>query len=189
MVLLSLPNANAPFSHTRPVIYRSGKLAPSVTQVKSRTVEEALRTVGQTFSALGCTDPRLQPSGKLDFRLSRQLSSYSKTDLPPARVKPVPLPIIANAAAMCYLANTASSNTIADMLLLGFFFLLCPGEYAYTDNENAAPFRLCDIHLLIHNQRLDTFAAASTNLQRVNYVALEFTNQKNGVRGELVGLG
>ncbi len=98
-------------------------------------------------------DPCLQPSGKLDFRLSRQLASYSKADPPPTRVKPIPLPIIARAANLCYLANTASSNTIADMLLLGFFFLLRPGEYAYTDNENAAPFRLCDMHLLVQNRR------------------------------------
>jgi hypothetical protein len=145
--------------------------------------------MGQTFSTLGCPDPRLQPSGKLDFRLSRQLSSYSKTDPPPARVKPVPLPIITHAAHLCYLANTPSSNTVADMLLLGFFFLLWPGEYAYTDNENAAPFRLCDLHLLLHNRQLNPYTSSHAELEQVNFVALEFTSQKNGVRGELVGLG
>ncbi len=75
------------------------------------------------------------------------------------------------------------------MLLLGFFFLLRPGEYAHTDNENAAPFRLCDIHLPVHNRRLDTFTASPAHLAQVNFVALEFITQKNGVRGELVGLG
>ncbi len=152
-------------------------------------MEDTLRAVGQTFSALGCADPRLQPSGKLDFRLSRQLSSYSKDDPPPTRVKPIPFPIIVHSAQLCYTANTASANTTADMLLLGFFFLLRPGEYAYTDNDNAAPFRLCDIHLLINNCRLDSYSATSIQLSRVNFVALEFTTQKNGVRGELIGLG
>jgi hypothetical protein len=75
------------------------------------------------------------------------------------------------------------------MLLLGFFFLLRPGEYAYTDNPDAAPFRLCDIHLLIHNRRIHPLSSTITELRQVNYVALEFTTQKNGVRGELVGLG
>jgi hypothetical protein len=152
-------------------------------------VEDALRAVGQTFSALGCADPRLQQSGKLDFRLSRQLSSYSKADPPPTRVKPIPFPIIAQAAQLCYTANTASAIAAADMLLLGFFFLLRPGEYAYTDNDNAAPFRLCDVHLLINNCRLDPLTASHAQLSRVNFVALEFTTQKNGVRGELIGLG
>jgi hypothetical protein len=169
--------------------YSSGALAPSGSPVKSRTVEDALRAVGQTFATLGCPDPRLQPSGKLDFRLSRQLSSYSKVDPPPTRVKPIPLPVIAQAARLCYLANTAASCTIADMLLLGFFFLLRPGEYAYTDNENAAPFCVCDVHLLIHNRRLNAYTAPQRDLDQVNFIALEFTNQKNGVRGELVGLG
>jgi hypothetical protein len=145
--------------------------------------------VGQTFTTLRCPDPRLQPSGKLDFRLSRQLSSYAKVDPPPARVKPIPLPIITHAASLCRRANTPFSNTIADMLLLGFFFLQRPGKYAYTQNENAAPFRLCDVHLLVHNRHLDPATAPHAQLEQVNFVALEFTTQKNGVLGELVGLG
>jgi hypothetical protein len=169
--------------------YRTSVLAPSGSPVKSRTVEDALRAVGQTFSALGCADPRLQASGKLDFQLSRQLSAYTKIDPPPTCVKPIPFPIIVQAAQLCYTANTASASATADMLLLGFFFLLRPGEYAYTDNENAAPFQLCDIHILINNRRLDPYTATPIQLLQVNFVALEFTTQKNGVRGEMIGLG
>jgi hypothetical protein len=90
---------------------------------------------------------------------------------------------------MCRIANTAYSQTITDMLLLGFYFLLRPGEYAYTSNVDASPFCFCDIHLLINNRRLDTLTATHLDLQRVNFIALEFTNQKNGGRGELVGAG
>jgi len=75
------------------------------------------------------------------------------------------------------------------MLLLGFYFLLHPGEYAYTDNPDAAPFRICDVHLLINNHRIPYATATQPILAQVNFVALEFTTQKNGVRGELVGLG
>jgi hypothetical protein len=169
--------------------YRTGEVAPSGAQVRSRTVEGALRAVGQTFATLGFSDPRLQQSGKLDLRLSRQLSAYKKQDPPPARVKPIPFPIITHAADLCYRANSPSCQAIADMLLLGFYFLLRPGEYAYTTNPDAAPFRLCDVHLLIHNRRLDIHTAQLDELPQVNYVALEFTTQKNGVRGEMVGLG
>jgi hypothetical protein len=68
--------------------YRVGTLAPSGSPVKARTVEAALRAVGQTYAALGFPDPRLQDSGRLDFRLHRQLQYYGKEDPPPSRVKP-----------------------------------------------------------------------------------------------------
>jgi hypothetical protein len=139
--------------------------------------------------ALGHPDPRLTSSGKLDLRLSQQLSAYKKQDPPPTRVKPIPFPILAHTAALCYRANTAQTCTIADMLILGIFFLLRPGEYAHTDNENAAPFRLCDVHLLIHNRCVHPLTCTHDELDHVNYIALEFTTQKNGVRGELIGLG
>jgi len=169
--------------------YRTGTLAPSGSIVRSRTVEGALRAVGQTLATLGCQDPRLQSSGKLDLRLARQLTSYKKADPPPTRVKPIPFPIIAHTAHIAYLSNTAKGHTIADMLILGFFLLLRPGEYAYTNNPEAAPFRLQDTHILINDRRLNNLQCTEHELLAVNYIALEFTSQKNGVRGELVGLG
>jgi hypothetical protein len=167
--------------------YSTGVLAPSGSPVRSRTVEAALRAVGQTLATLGHQDPRLQPSGKLDIRLSRQLSAYKKQEPPPTRVKPIPFPIIARTAELCCIANTAQSHAIADMLVLGFFFLLRPGEYACTYNDEASPFRYCDVHLMIDNCRLNHFTCHAASYDMVNFVALEFTNQKNGVRGELVG--
>jgi hypothetical protein len=74
------------------------------------------------------------------------------------------------------------------MLIVGFFFLLRPGEYAATANENATPFRVCDVHILLHTRRLDPFTCPEYELHAATHVALEFTSQKNGVRGELVGL-
>ena len=169
--------------------YRMGTVAPSGAPVRSRTVEGALRAVGQTFASLGQPDPRLLPSGKLDLRLNRQLSAYAKSDPPPHRVKPIPLQVISHAIAQGYRANTPYSTTIADMLLLGFFFLLRPGEYAHTSNPDSSPFRLCDTHLVVNTRRLDPFTCSEADLNAVTHVALEFTTQKNGVRGELVGLG
>jgi hypothetical protein len=169
--------------------YRMGIISPSNTKVRARTVEGALRAVGQTLASLGNRDPRLQPSGKLDIRLHRQLTAYSKADPPPTRVKPIPLPIITHCAAVCRQANSPHAHATADMLLIGFFFLLRPGEYAHTSNPESCPFRLCDVHLMHGVTRLDPFHAAEITLRSATHVALEFTNQKNGVRGELVGLG
>lgn len=63
--------------------YRVGTIAPSGSNVRSRTVENALRAIGQTLATLGRPDPRLQPSGKLDLRLHRQLKGYTRQDPPP----------------------------------------------------------------------------------------------------------
>jgi hypothetical protein len=64
-------------------------------------------------------------SPHLDSRINAcPLSAYKKQDPPPTRVKPIPFPIIAQITALCHRANTPAANAIADMLLLGFFFLL-----------------------------------------------------------------
>jgi hypothetical protein len=65
--------------------YRTGDIAPRQRPVKSSTVEGALCAVGQTFAGLGAQDPRLTPTGKTKFRLSRQLRGHAKADDLPTR--------------------------------------------------------------------------------------------------------
>ena len=168
--------------------YRTGAIAPSQREVKSRTVEQALRAVGQTFASLGANDPRLNPFGKIDFRIQRQLAAYQRQDPAPSRVKPVPLPILQHAASMCYRMNSPKSNAIADMLIIGFFFLLRPGEYAATSNPDSTPFRLQDVHLFLGPRKLPVVTAPDQDLTAATFLGLEFTDQKNGVRGEVIGL-
>jgi hypothetical protein len=168
--------------------YRHGQASPSKTAVRSKTVGDALRSVGQTITNLVFRDPRLQPSGKLNFRLSRQLSSYNKQDPPPSRVKPIPCSILSTTVHNPCLAHHPRSHTIADMLTLGFYFLLQPGEYAQTTNPESTPFRLMDIHLKCGNTPLPHLTCTLAHIDAATFVCLEFTNQKNGVRGELIGL-
>ncbi len=169
--------------------YRLGSLAPRQTPVRGRAVGDALRAVGQTLAGLGHADPRLQPLGKLEFRLSRQLTAYNKQDPPPSRVKPIPINIIRQACNLARLTTHPMHHAMADMLILGFFFLLRPGEYAYTANPDSTPFRLCDLNLMVGNRRLHHLSCSDQDLTQVNFMGLEFTNQKNGVRGEIIGLG
>lgn len=152
-------------------------------------VEAALRAIGQTIAALGYRDPRLHPSGKLDLHLHHQLQAYMKEDPPPTQVKPIPLQIIHHLVLQCYQTPDPRQNAIGHMITLGFFFLLHPGEYAYTDNLDAAPFRLCDVHLLHDNVHLDALNCPEHLLDYATQLALEFNRQKNGVWGELVRLG
>mmetsp|Transcript_19169 Transcript_19169/g.25175 ORF Transcript_19169/g.25175 Transcript_19169/m.25175 type:complete len:207 (+) Transcript_19169:277-897(+) len=74
------------------------------------------------------------------------------------------------------------------MITLAFFFLLRPGEYTGTHNDDT-PFRLADVQLFIGPRRLDLLTASDADLEAAQGVSLTFTTQKNGVRGEVVHHG
>jgi hypothetical protein len=171
--------------------YRDGRLAPRQKSVRSRTVEDALRSVGQTFARLGAHDPRKDHTGDTDFRLARQLRSYTKADPPAHRVKPLPIQIVHHvlAAALGVVVLAAAGTiAVADMIVIAFFFLLRPGEYTGTATDDT-PFRLADIILFLGARRIHgpaLLTAPDTGLAAATGVSLTFTTQKNGVKGEVV---
>jgi len=94
--------------------YRHGTIAPSKKPTRSRTAEDALRSVGQTIALMGEPDPRLTSEGTVDFRLRRQLAAYQKQDPPPHRVKPVPVTVLKHilfAAQASQLISSSESAT------------------------------------------------------------------------------
>ena len=74
------------------------------------------------------------------------------------------------------------------MVVLAFFFLLRPGEYTSGSSEST-PFTLADVQMFIGSVRLDHMNCAYAMLHRSTFTSLEFSNQKNGIRGEVIGLG
>mmetsp|Transcript_9230 Transcript_9230/g.13387 ORF Transcript_9230/g.13387 Transcript_9230/m.13387 type:complete len:350 (-) Transcript_9230:545-1594(-) len=170
--------------------YRSGQLSASGHATRKRQVEEALRAVGQTLAGLGLPDPRLTRfSDKLDFRLRRQLATYQRMDPAPARVKPIPLPVLQFAAAAAAQRLAVLGPVLADLLIIAFFFLLRPGEYVHSTADEAAPFRLQDVHLFRGPTKLNLHTTADADISQATYCGLEFSTQKNGVKGEIIGLG
>ena len=168
--------------------YRNGIIAPSRKGVRSRTVEDALRSVGQTFASVGTQDPRLNTLGKIDFRIQRQLACYTRQDPPPNRVKPVPVPILMHIVSTALTGGNIFQIATADMIALAFFYLLRPGEYTGTRTEST-PFRLCDVQLFQGSARLNLPTASDAALLSATFASLTFTTQKNGVKGEVIGLG
>ena len=168
--------------------YRDGRLAPSQKPVRSRTVEDALRAVGQGFARMGSKDPRLNASGGVDFRIQRQLRGYTRADPPPNRVKPIPISILHHLLSVASLSPTSASMAVADMVCSAFFFLLRPGEYTGS-NSDTTPFTLGDVQLFIGRHRLDLLLASPAELNASTFTTYTFTTQKNGVRGEVIGLG
>ena len=168
--------------------YRTGQLAPHQRPVRSRTVEDSWRAIGQTLAMLGAPDPRHNIHGDIDFRLQRQLRGYARLDTPPNRVKPVPLSVIRHVLALAFEQHNPEAQAIADMICLAFYFLLRPGEY--TGNpSNTTPFTIADVQCYIGQQRITAPLLTLQHLPRLTFVTLTFTTQKNGVRGEVIGLG
>ena len=74
--------------------YRTGNISPNIRAVKSRAVEDVVRSIGQAIAALGAKDPRIMSKGKIYGRLKLQFRCYSRQDPPPSRVKHIPVQVL-----------------------------------------------------------------------------------------------
>lgn len=184
--LLSSVADPIPFLQTFGVRFRDGRLAPSHNKTRARTVEDAIRLVCQRFSELGAPDPRLDAQGHQDFRLRRMYAAWKKEDDPPARVEPIPMPILLQAEALG--RRTPRDRATLDCMWMGFYFLLRPGEYANASGDAKTPFRLQDVQFKIGSRHYpDVMTVPIETLLAATFVSLTFTNQKNGVKGEKLG--
>ena len=137
---------------------------------------------------MGAPDPRLNLYGKQDFRIGRQLRSYGKADPPSTRVRPVPIQLIHAVFAEAQRLASPESICLGYMAYVAFFYLMRPGEYCISGDE-PHPFRLRDVRLWIGTRQLDPCRAPFAILRRATFSGLVFTDQKNCVRGELIGHG
>ena len=74
--------------------YRDGCLTKDGEPIRSRTVEEALCSIGQMMASLGSKDHCLIAPNKLEYHLSQQLSGWKHDDPAPSHVKPVPFSLV-----------------------------------------------------------------------------------------------
>ena len=79
-------------------------------------------------------------------------------------------------------------DCIADLLVIGFFFLCRPGEYT-AGTASCRPFRYTDVCLYAGQYVIDFATATLTQLQAATFGSLTYTNQKNAVPGEVIGHG
>ena len=135
---------------------------------------------------MGAPDPRLDPSGHVDFRLTRMLKAYSKEDPAPNQVKPVPIQVIRRIMTIAVASNDALNLAIADMICIAFFFLVRPGEYAISSSEST-PFEFKDVQLFRGQRRLVLTTATEAEIMSATFASLTFDKQKNAVRGEVIG--
>ena len=146
-------------------------------------MEDALQTVGQTMALLGSLDKRLLTPKQLDPRLASQLKGYARRDPPPQRVKPVPLSLLISLYQSAHASQNPSRLAVADMALIGFFFLCRPGEYTapLTSDSYTTPFCLCNVTLFHGQTRLHQFTTPANILQSATHASLTFTKQKTAL--------
>ena len=180
-------------SHKVPILQvfahrvRTGQLAYNGNSIRARSAEDYLRSVAQTFLGMGADNPRLNSAGDIDFRLKRMIAAWKKKDPPPNRVKPVPVQVIRRISIIARHSTCNITIAVSDMIILAFFFLLRPGEYTDSPSDTT-PFCLQDIQLFVGDRCLNLTTASDAQILAACFGALTFTDQKNGVRGEVVGL-
>ena len=140
--------------------------------------------MGQAYAGLGASDPRLNVHGALDFRLASLYRAWSKHDPAPSRVKPLPMTLLAHVVSLA--RREASMLAAAEMntLILGYFFLLRPGEYLGRPNPRLDDlFRIRDLSMWVGSRAIDPLSCPLPDLLAATFATLTFTRQKNGVRG------
>lgn len=168
---------------------RDGRHSLSGRPVGHSTVSASLRAVGQTLALLGTPDPRLDPSGQVDIRLTRQIRSYKQRDPPPQRLQPIPLEVIKHAIARIFSDPHAreSLRAAGDLISAAYYFLMRPGEYC--NAPEAHPFRYQDVDFAHGTHRLNVATCSDQDLLSASCVVITYTDQKNANRGERVGQG
>lgn len=151
-------------------------------------MEDYLRTVGEEISFVDAegVDPRYSNTGRLHGALDRLQRSYKKADPPPGRVKPIPMQLLRHA--VDNLQSDALTKAVADLLQIGMFYLLRPGEHTYSSDNNH-PFRLCDVSFQSVLAAINATHITQSQLDASNRVHLNFTTQKNGEKGEAITHG
>ena len=76
-------------------------------------------------------------TGKIDGRLQLQFRCYSRQDPPPSRVNPIPVQVLRRIACVAAASRDPELQAVTDMIIIAFFFLLCPGEYTGTKSDSS----------------------------------------------------
>ena len=115
-------------------------------------------------------------------------AAWIKEDPPPSRVKPIPIQLVRHAVSLLDLHDPLQA-AIADALVIGFFYMLRPGEHTM-DTSNHHPFRLQDASFADHNTpAVNAVIIPLGQLSTATRVYLNFTTQKNGEKNEAITHG
>ena len=154
--------------------YQTGNITAIQPWVRSITVEDAVRSIGQAIAMLGAKDSQVTSTGKVDGILQLQFRCYSRQDPPPSRVKPIPVQVLRRLVCVAAASNDQELQAVADMIILAFFFILRAGEYKGTKYDST-PFCLSDVTFSVGRAFFDTATATDNEISAATFVILTFS--------------
>ena len=159
-------------------------------------MDKALLAVGQGITNLGERDPRKGlHSDKHHPLFASFLKALQNEDGPADRAYPVNITIVRalfDALDTEHPIHGTLNKHVIDLILVGYFWLLRPVEYSDTGPREgrSQAFLLRHTYFTLESQ---TYSGCNVPLndlkdpRRLESGTLEFDDQKNGVRGEMVG--
>jgi hypothetical protein len=166
---------------------------PREKPIGAHRISTVLNAIAERFTAMGLPDPRQDITGKTHKRLAWLLSYFSKSDPAPDRVWPVTLSILSALLSITETSPTQRKSATFDLCIAAYFFLCRPGEYADAhrqEEQRSTPFRLEDVRFsTLRRSNLPASTCSLNDVKAANFVALTFSDQKNGVKGETIGHG
>lgn len=164
--------------------------------VRAGTVDKALQAVGSGFTNLGLEDPRKDRlSNTLLPAIREFLDGLRSMDSPASRVYPVGLQFIRQMPAILdfghYSEGTLNQH-IFNLTVVGFFWLLRPCEFLRSTEAHlqTKAFQLKDVSFTYRGRQVSapnaSFLNDVRNHRHIHDAALTFTEQKNGVKGEII---
>ena len=137
---------------------------------------------------MGAPNPRLDVTGRVVPPLQQLQRAWRTVDPSPVRVKPVPLALVRHAVNSQDPSDPLQA-AVRDLLLIGYFYMLRPGEHAFS-GRYGHPFRLCDTSFEVVGAAAQNGASIDdASLMAATRVNLNFTTQKNGERNESITHG
>ena len=136
---------------------RSGGVSTRTHQVRTQTAQVALWAISTKIQLDGQQNPVVDSQGKHPKKISELLKSSQQEDSSPTPKLAVPLMVPRHMFGSNCKSKSAKAQTIGDMSLIAFYFLLRVDEYTYhqpSDNRRTKQFRFSDITLWHNTTRL-----------------------------------
>ena len=132
------------------------------------------------------TDPHLTASGATHNKIAKHQQSCKKQDPPPNQVKPIPIPLLHHMAESHQTSEI--DKAVVDLGTIGFCYMLHPGEYTYS-HKNNHPFRMANVSFQAGLAAVNATLITTQQLDASKKAHMEFTDQKNGEKGEAITHG